>query len=76
MDYYWNIPVAEKYDIYNKPANFDIGQISDDWQELVDMSSSEDDPILYNFVWLASVLRAVGEIDPSMLLKQSDRENS
>lgn len=61
VDYYWNIPKKEVYDPYKKPSTLDIGQLTDDWQELRKMLTSEDQPLAYHFVWLAAILRALGE---------------
>ncbi len=34
VDYYWNIPQDVRYDPNNEPDNLDLGQLSDDWQDL------------------------------------------
>ena len=60
-DFYWNIPKESKYDPYTKPSQFSMGQLTDDWQELKKLLDSRHDPLGYDFVWLASLLRAIGE---------------
>ena len=61
VDYYWNIPQDVRYDPYKKPENLDLGQLSDDWQELQKTIREERDPIAYDLVWLSTILRAIGE---------------
>jgi hypothetical protein len=60
-DYYWNIPTEEVYDPYNDPNQLDIGQLSDDWAELLAILNEEREPLPYALVWLATIMRAVGE---------------
>jgi len=60
-DFYWNIPSPDCYKPYEEPTNLDIGQLSDDWGELRRILNGEKEPLSYALVWLASVLRAVGE---------------
>lgn len=60
-DYYWNIPREEKYDPYNTPANLNVGQLTDDWSELQKVLEGETEPLGYHLVWLAAILRAIGE---------------
>lgn len=60
QDYYWYISEAEIYNPYVQPENLTLGQLTDDWQELKKLLA-EKDIIGYNFVWLATILRAVGE---------------
>ena len=61
VDYYWDIPKESHYDPYNKPEEFTLGQLTDDWQELKKILSEEGEPISYMLVWLSAILRAVGE---------------
>ncbi len=61
VDYYWNIPQDVRYNPYKEPEKFDIGQLSDDWQELQKILRGDRDPVIYDLVWLSTVLRAIGE---------------
>lgn len=61
VDYYWNIPQDLIYDPYNEPKNLDMGQLSDDWQELQKTLRGDRDPLTYDLVWLSTILRAIGE---------------
>jgi hypothetical protein len=61
VDYYWDFAKQQRYDPYQEPTEFSLGQLSDDWTELQKIQSGEASTIAYALVWLASVLRAVGE---------------
>lgn len=60
-DYYWDIPVEELYNPYSKPQELDLGQLSDDWQKLVDLVEGTSPPVGYAFTWFSAILRAIGE---------------
>ena len=62
-DYYWYIPTEQEYDVSAepRPKSFTIGQLSDDWQELRKVATDNRETLSYYFVWLSSILRAVGE---------------
>jgi hypothetical protein len=60
-DYYWSIPKDARYNPYSRPSELTLGQISDDLNELKRIHRGETDPLSYALVWLASVLRAIGE---------------
>jgi hypothetical protein len=60
-DYYWHIPESERYDPYKKPSELTLGQLSDDWSELRKLLDQDRVPAGLDFVWLASILRKLGE---------------
>lgn len=60
-DYYWHIPKELKYDPYQEPNNFSLGQLTDDWTELQGLLQGSSEPISYALVWLSSVIRFIGE---------------
>ena len=60
-DYYWDVPAANRYDRYQEPTQHTIGQLSDDLAELQRMVDGTRPIIGYGLVWLAAVLRRVGE---------------
>lgn len=61
-DYYWNIPKEQQYDPYQEPNELDLGQLTSDWTNLSEILEGTTEPIGYAFVWLATILRAIGEI--------------
>jgi len=61
VDYYWNIPQNQLYNPYQKPVDLDMGQLSDNWTELRKVLQSQKEPLGYHLVWLAAILRALGE---------------
>jgi hypothetical protein len=64
VDYYWNIPKDQKYDVYNEPGKLDVGQLSDDWSELLRLIGPDGSSLNYHFVWLAAILRSIGDFIP------------
>lgn len=60
QDYYWIIGEQELYDPTRKPTDFVLGQLTDDWRELSKLLEGQK-PISYSLVWLASILRAIGQ---------------
>lgn len=62
-DFYWSIPKDRLYDNYEQPTDLTIGQLSDDLAELRKIASGESPPFAYGCVWLASVLRVIGDTE-------------
>jgi hypothetical protein len=60
-DYYWVIPKEQRYEPDEEPKEFTLGQLSDDFRELMRIKNGEVEPIGYALVWLSSLLRVVGE---------------
>lgn len=60
-DYYWSIPKETRYDPYSQPSELTLGQLSDDLAELKRIENGEAEPLSYALVWLAAVIRAIGE---------------
>lgn len=62
-DFYWNVPADKLYNPYETPRepDLDLGQLSEDWEKLQDVSKGKAPPVGSGFVWLSAVLRAVGE---------------
>jgi hypothetical protein len=58
-DYFWSIPMDELYNVYEKPSDLTIGQLSECLQHLEKMNEDPEWVISYGLVWLAEVLRAV-----------------
>ncbi|WP_306356422.1 MULTISPECIES: hypothetical protein [unclassified Nocardia] len=64
QDYFWSIPPEQVYDVYNRPSDLTVGQLSESWQHLSDLLAHEDRALGYHLVWLADVLRAIGQSTP------------
>jgi hypothetical protein len=60
-DFYWNIPEGTRYDRYEEPKEFTMGQLSDDWNELQKILRGNREPLGYALVWYSAILRAIGE---------------
>jgi hypothetical protein len=64
-DYYWDVPKEARYDTYDSPPELTIGQLSDDWNELQRIRHGQSPAIPYALVWLAAVIRRIGEELPA-----------
>lgn len=60
-DYYWEIPEESRYDSFNEPKKFVVGQLSDDWNELQKILRGDREPLAYALVWYSAILKAIGE---------------
>jgi hypothetical protein len=60
-DYYWDIAADERYGKYETPKNLVLGQLTDDWNAISLILSRQRPPIGLSLVWLAAVMRRVGE---------------
>jgi hypothetical protein len=60
-DYFWSIPAPDRYDVYKEPNEFTIGQVSEAWENLRGMLEGRSEALGYGLVWLADVLRAIGD---------------
>jgi hypothetical protein len=60
-DHYWEIEKEERYNVYEKPKDLSIGQLSEDWNWLQSYLDKKAEPIGYGLVWCGNILRAVGE---------------
>jgi len=61
VEYYWDIPQDVRYNPYQEPKQFTLGQVSDDWEGLKQIIEGEREPVVYDLVWLSIILRAIGE---------------
>ncbi|WP_326601212.1 hypothetical protein OG930_01830 [Streptomyces sp. NBC_01799] len=60
-DYFWSVPGDELYDVHNEPTAITIGQLSESWQHLEGLLADEDRAVGHHLVWLADVIRAIGQ---------------
>ncbi|MFI6084705.1 hypothetical protein ACIBBB_27665 [Streptomyces sp. NPDC051217] len=58
---FWSVPPDQAYEIYSEPRDLTIGMLSESWGHLEDMLSDPDRVVGQGFVWLAEVLRAIGD---------------
>lgn len=63
-DYFWSIPSDAVHDVYQQPAELTIGQVSESWDNLTGMLKPDPAVVGYGLVWLAEVLRAIGDEHP------------
>ncbi len=60
-DFYWTIPIEQRYDPYKQPSQLTLGQLSDDWMEITRLVSGEQEAAAYQLEWLSSLLRYVAD---------------
>jgi hypothetical protein len=60
-DAFWSIPAGAVYNVYADPQELTIGMISESWSHLEAMADGEKSVVGYGLVWLAEVLRAIGD---------------
>ena len=58
-DFYWDISEDELYDPTKDPGELTLGQLSDDWSELLRLKSDDGIPISYDLKRLAVILQIV-----------------
>ncbi len=62
-DFYWCVPEGALYNPYVVPApeSLTLGQLSDDCDEVRALAQGKKSPLPYYLVWLAAVLKRVGQ---------------
>lgn len=66
-DYYWYIQTDQVYNAAEDPdpSKFSMGQLTFDWDDLRKFLDAENyGPMSYGFVWLACIMRAIGDHSP------------
>jgi len=58
-DYYWEIPENEIYNPSTQPNDLTLGQLSEDWKELLRLKEKESIPISYDLKRLAVILQVI-----------------
>ena len=61
-DYYWDVAKEHRYDRYKVPRVHTGGHLPADLQALQRMARGERPMTGYGLVWLAAILRRIGEI--------------
>src|SRR4030042_471358 len=60
-DHYWNITKEKRYDTYEKPSDFKLGQLSHDYENLLSFLNDKNIVTGYGFVWLGEIFKIIGE---------------
>lgn len=63
-DFYWSVPSETLYDPYAEPTKLNIGQLEEDYENLVQMSN-KDLLIGHNLKNISALLRYLSEKYPS-----------
>ncbi|MBD0742225.1 hypothetical protein [Streptomyces sp. CBMA152] len=63
-DLFWSVPADELYRIDAEPQDLTIGQLSESWQHVEDLLARQDPAVGHHLVWLADVIRAIGQDVP------------
>jgi hypothetical protein len=58
-DLFWSVATPAIFDVYERPEDLSIGQLSESWENLRRMAEN-DRPLAYGLVWLGDLLRAIG----------------
>lgn len=61
-DHYWDVPQADRYGVHDQPTQLDVGQLTDDVNEVKRIVSGDAPPYGLGLIWLAAVLRRIGEL--------------
>lgn len=61
-DFFWVIPPETAYDIYTQPdpEQLTVGQLSESWNNLVQLRARGESVPPYALVWITDVLKALG----------------
>lgn len=59
-DHFWSVPSEAAYDVYVRPDELTIGQLSESIDGLDAMVEDPERVLAFGLVWLGDVLRAVG----------------
>ena len=68
--YYWSINDGDLYNVYRKPEELTIGDLTDEWTWLLRMANEPDDANIYAFRWLSEVLRGISIKQPEISSEQ------
>lgn len=60
-DFFWSISPDDLYNVYQEPGPLSVGQLSESLGHLEAIAEGRSSVIGYGMVWLADVLRAVGQ---------------
>lgn len=58
---FWSVPADVRYDVYKRPTDLTVGQLGESCEHLRSMVGAGEGPLSYGLVWLADIVRAIGE---------------
>lgn len=58
-DYFWSIPDKAKYDVYTKPDELTVGQVSEVNEHLAKLAQPAQDVATYQLRWFAQLFDAI-----------------
>jgi hypothetical protein len=58
-DYFWSIPDNTKFDVYTKPDELTIGQVSEVLEHLARLAQPGQDVATYQLRWFAQLFEAI-----------------
>ncbi len=58
-DFYWEVDESEMYNPSQKPTDLSLGQLSDDWNDLLRLKDDDEIPISWDLRRLAAILQAI-----------------
>jgi hypothetical protein len=61
QNYYWDMSEEALYSVSEKPREFDLGSLSDDWDFVSGLLDAETQPVAYQLTELAPILRYIGQ---------------
>lgn len=59
-DYFWSVPAAEQFNIYEGPPELTIGQVSELIDHFALLDSEPDRVFSYHLIWIGQMLQAMG----------------
>ena len=75
-DFYWELPCNQRYNPYEQPNQFTMGQLSEDVKEVQMIASGERAPVPLGLTWLSKILQLAGVKGPYQLRKRASKAPS
>jgi hypothetical protein len=70
VDTYWDIDQEQLYDLNEKPTDFDVGSLTDDWEFARKLLDQDWQPLANQFCEIAPLVRRIGEVLGETLAKR------
>ena len=62
---YWAIPIAQIFELANKPTELDCGSLEDDYDFVLSSFKSKNNPVPLDLMHIAPLLNAIARAVPS-----------